>query len=761
MVNDIKGDTVRRHATISALVFVLAATVAMGQGVTQRSSSEDPNGPPLWYLDGEGVRLGVESSTGRIRSLVFTRAQRDLFTDFRPKSGRYIGGLRIYDELADRWYDDRKDTFDVLDVTRGTNEIRVKRQYKGAPFVVEMMLRMESDVLHWEVEATKTAPSVADRSLRVHFLFPLIDGWRIWAPCKYGEQVFDGMTPFEFMYVQVSGVSEQDIILPMVSHFDRRLDVGYSMIVPIDAKVPAAKLVFSNADSAYNAGSMHEFAQRAPVLEGVNYYIGLTGQRPMRTKVMIMFHDGAWRPALGKVYRRWQSYFDPYNPAIYDREGAFYCGSVFSSDQTEVLVKMGLKTLEVHAHFEEYSDYFNAGKDRWYPIWVKERIYRRLSRQQGGSATPADVEAFIERSNEAQIAEAARIRDPNALYLTRDEIRRRLNVLTDAGVACHWYFNYSDGYWPRVERDWPDAICKDEDGQYMPSGWRMCHNMNPDPRWSFGRFCLESAAKIVDAYPMLTGFFLDCFRHFEIDFAHDDGITVVNHKAAYSVNFAYDEIERRMKEEILGPKNMTTFANKPVTIRSMRYCDGQLLEGDGDIAELKYFWGSIASPMFYMWGDRSRSPDEFLRRCVLYGAYPTLVRPNEERIALYQRYLPLLAQFKRRVFCFEPDPMETPRHSMGMLFTVADGYIAGVINENLLEGDQITYGQTPRLRFRVQRPIAKVGMMVPGDTALRDIPFLVQDGAIEVLLKGYTDCCVVKLFVTDDEAAEATSLGSQ
>ncbi len=44
----------------------------------------------------------------------------------------------------------------------------------------------------------------------------------------------------------------------------------------------------------------------------------LVGDRTMSTKIMMMFHEGDWRCGLGKVYRRWQAYFDPYNPAIYE-----------------------------------------------------------------------------------------------------------------------------------------------------------------------------------------------------------------------------------------------------------------------------------------------------------------------------------------------------------------------------------------------------------------------------------------------------------
>ncbi len=301
-----------------------------------------------------------------------------------------------------------------------------------------------------------------------------------------------------------------------------------------------------------------------------------------------------------------------------------------------------------------------------------------------------------------------------------------------------------------MEKDWPDSISKDEDGNFLPSGWYMCHNMNADPRWSFGNFMIKSARKIFQEYPQLAGFFLDCFRHYEIDFAHDDGVTVVNGRPCYSMNRSYDDIERLIKMRIMGPLNKTSFANKPMSIRSMRYCDGQLLEGDGDRIEEKFFWASIASPMFYMWGDKTRSADEFLRRSVVNGCYPTLVSRTDENIALYQRYLPLFAQFKRRAFCFERDPMRVPKGSRGKLYTVDDGYIAGIINEHIDQGDQVRWGKTPYCLLRVTRghDIGRAAVMYPGDREPRDVPFKFDGTFIAVPMPEYTNCAVVKLFIT-------------
>ncbi len=717
----------------------------------------------LWVLENADVAIGVQKSTGWIRSATWKTTGLDLFKQVRGGIPGYIGGIRVFDEHDRLWYSDLDTPFKLAEPKKRGQAITFDKQFKGAPFHLTLTLKMDEDCLHWEVQATKKNKKVADRSLRVYFMMPLIAGWDVWAPCLQGERTFDGMTPFEHTYTQIPYFSEQEVILPMCSHYNRQLGVGYSMVEPIDANVPAAKFIFSNGEKCFNWGSMHKDIRDVPVLEAVNYYIGLVKDRPMTTKVMLFFHEGDWRPGLGKVHKRWQPFFDPWNDAIYDREGVFRCGEVHDAANVEKWCRMGLKTLEVHGHFQDYCDYFQDGKDQWLSNGAKETLRHRWANEMQQAAAkagkafdtkqcdgiPERLEEFCKTQTPQQIADYLGWPLQRVLH-TRQDITRKLQILTDAGIDCHWYFNYTDGYRARVEKAWPDSISKDEDGQPIPSGWYMAHNMNADPRWSFGQFAYESARKIFDTYPMLKGFFLDCFRHFEIDFAHDDGVTVVNGKPCYSMNRSYDDIEALIKEKVMRPKNLTSFANKPMSIRSMRYTDGQLLEGNGDKYEEKFFWASISSPMFFMWTHGDASLDENLRRAVWHGCYPREDEPTEENIALYQKYLPLYAQFKRRVFCFEPDPIHAPEGSRGKLYTVADGYVAGIINLAIDVGDQVKWAHRPTAHFRVARghDITKVGMMLPGDKEYREVPFKFDGTFLRVPMEGYANCAVIKMFVT-------------
>jgi len=722
----------------------------------------EPTKANCWFLEDRDVRMAVEKASGFIRSLYFKKAKLDLFQLRRQNMAGHLGYVRVYDEREGKWYDDLTDRFAVVKAGCRGGRITLTKRFAGAPFVLTQTMSLEGGFFTWQVQAAKANRKVADRSLRVGFNFPLQAGWNVWAPCQTGEFAFDGLDDFNFNHLQITFVSPREIILPMVSHYSKELDVGYSMLEPIGDKVPAARFQFENGQKLFNWGYNRKPVGKCQTLEALNYYIGLAGDKPMTTRVQMVFHEGDWRPGLGKVYGKYREYFDPESQAIYDYEGVFQCGGTYIGQHPKPWVELGLKTLEVHGHFSYYSDYFQEGMDRWRRIGVAEQLYRKYK------GTKKEMDAWqvldwIESHTDEELADELYGPDwrkrgldlEKILYHRRKDIKRDLRAIRKAGIFPFWYFNYNDGFRPPAEKRWPDAICRDQDGQPIPSGWHMSHNLNADPATSFGRFCDESIPKILKEYPPLVGFFLDCFRHYEIDYAHRDGITVVDNRPAYSVNFSYDWITERMKRHMAATgKPMAIFANKPQTLRCMRRVDGVLLEGDGDQPEEKYFWACIAKPNFFMWTSNRHSVDENLRRAVLHGCFPTIARDpgktHPQMVALYRRYLPLYEQFRRRVLCFEPDPMRIPRGARGKLYTVKDGYAAGIVTTTVDSDARIRHARTPYALFRVKRgwDVGKVGVMYPGDRRMRNVQFRFNGSIIAVPLRQYKNCAVVKLFVT-------------
>jgi len=668
---------------------------------------------PTFTVKGKHGEIVVEQDTGRLRGMSILRGKEkiDLFAQARGKNRGYIGGLRIYDELDRCWYDDFNSEPQVLNavLSKRGDKLTLEKRYRGCPFHVKLEFAFRGAALDWNV--TLMQDQEVNREVRVEFFVPLISGWMLWtaANCKADADAaglntpwpFDGMSSFEYMYNQGPYFADREVLLPVFSMYNAKLDAGLTFSEHIERNIPASKFQFSNADRAFNWGFQEQpHTQDLPYFEHVHYYIGMHGQKPCKTGGIIYFHGGHWRPGLGLVYKRYQEYFDPPVPAVWERAGVFECGSIFTADRVEDFKSFGGRYLEVHGHFPFYGDYFYTDSKVWHGIdYLEDKFLKRL--------------------------------DPKKKYLklTRPLMVEKLKQLKEAGISNHLYLNYTDGFQPWIEKNFPDSICKYENGSYGPSGWRFCHCINPDPAFSYGKWAIKQIERAIKHYgDNLDGFFLDCFRHFELDFGHTDGVTMVNNKAAYSNNWALTRIQEKVGA-LFQKYNRDSFANKPRTIQNMRHVDAVLLEGHGDGAEVKFYFACIAKPIFFMWTGLSKPQEEFLKRSVIYGAWPRdpLFEGStpEEREqskrrwrALYAKYLPLYRLFKGRVLCFEPDPIDFSDGIYGQIYTLPDGsYIVGCMTDWISSNDTLRFEMPKELRFKLrgQEKLNEIFVFYPGD----------------------------------------------
>ncbi|MFH1707991.1 MAG: hypothetical protein ABIF71_08735 [Planctomycetota bacterium] len=96
--------------------------------------------------------------------------------------------------------------------------------------------------------------------------------------------------------------------------------------------------------------------------------------------------------------------------------------------------------------------------------------------------TPAEIPAFIEGKKPADYTPAEADR---RVFTTRAFVKKYVNELAARGVNPFWYFNYTDGFRPIMEKRWKSSIARNEDGSYQAGGWMMCHNLNSDPKYPF------------------------------------------------------------------------------------------------------------------------------------------------------------------------------------------------------------------------------------------------------------------------------------
>ena len=178
-------------------------------------------------------------------------------------------------------------------------------------------------------------------------------------------------------------------------------------------------------------------------------------------------------------------------------------------------------------------------------------------------------------------------------------------------------------------------------------------------------------------------------RSYMFDFAHDDGITMVDNKPAYYPEFMY----RRLLDQSIGPllhdRGMTITANKPVTVASTRGIDGIMMMENapyevspGWITTQSYL--GLTRHVMILDGDGADQEILYLH-CLRYGAFNSLVSDHTrggkplpaETIAynekLHNLYQPYVNMFAGKKWIFYPHALDLPANTYGNIFQLKNG----------------------------------------------------------------------------------------
>ncbi len=740
----------------SVIAWVILAVCLMAPRGAFAQTVGGENKETLITLENKAVSLGIDKNTGCIRSVVWKGKDFDLCQPRRWSSQGSVGGVRVYDELTKQSFSDKQQKSTVQDFQVQGQQVSFSKQFEGADFKIRETLTLEEDSLHWEAQTDKRDGSADDRGLQVEFFLPVLYG-KVWVPAYQGEFDFDSDMPFVYSYGDNARGGHTIIVVPVLSMFNPGADVGYTMVVPFEDRIAWAAFRYGSGDKLASNGYVPA-PDDFPVLS-LNYFnVGLIKTRPLKTGCRVFFHEGDWRPGLGLVYQHYREFFDPKTPEVSQKVGVYVCGTLETADHLKDDKALGLRYFEFHANFPWYGEYF-PDQDGFRRVLPLERIFHKSD----DKMDPRDVWKKYQTLSEADLVKECGTFDGEVLWSTRAKTHEVLSKMIKAGIHSYYYINFSDGFIPWANENYSDAIAKKENGEPF-KGWPLTILMNPDLKYSFGPHIVDNAKKILKEYPEIDGFFYDAYYHTNIDYGHDDGLTVIHNKPAYSINLAYDGVAKTIKDLMvsLGKDN---FSNVGSSIRTLQYNDCQLLEGEGNDNEEKLFYAALAKP-FVMFS--SRKYEETLRRLVVLGGFPNIPgdydggtpRVKKEYLKLYHDYVPMLDQLRGRVFCFEPDPMRLTHNMIGKLFTIKDGYAAGIRSEGINEADTIHYSETPTAYFRVKRgcDVGRVEVMVPGDKKPPKAAFTFNGSIITVPLTRYKNCCLVKLLVTGNTHKEIVKM---
>lgn len=619
-----------------------------------------------WTLSSAALAIAIDKSKGTIVSLVDLA---DGFDACRPEeeNAAMIGGLRIADELTGQTFCDLSTASTVTAVQAGpgpdgSQQVVLDKEFDGADFTVRVTYRLDAECLLWLAELTKREGD--DRSIRVVFIVPQ-PSHRLWGPMA---DPFINLQPEQPVMIRhglahgrAVASQKRAVPVPLLSFIRERpahseKGVGRPerrcMALALPVEVPNVLVRFmNNADETHLnvRNSLTYPADQREYFKVCYELLGLREGTPARAGVLISAHDGQWRAALGWYARRYAKYFQP-DPRIREHEGVYHGGRPDPDDEATLRGKMkarhdrGVRWAELHCHFPHYGLYVNPTEP-----WTGEH---------------------------------------SGVETTYDLVRRTIGLYQEHNIKVHTYYNIIDGQCQYAEKEFPESVVVDEQGERVPA-FRECWLMNADPSTPFGRHCLEQFDKILEKYGQTDAIFFDVYgRHYNLDFGHDDGITMVHNKPAYCLKFAFQRIMERIEPKLRAMGKQFS-ANKPEGIEMLAGIDLIMADEGHDPYRLEAFsYYGLFKPVMVLDGGMWHDPEPTLKTCLRLGMMyndfaegPDRARTklSPEQLQRNRRvrdaYTPLLQELIGKQWVLEPDALDLPAPTQGNVFRVPDGRV--------------------------------------------------------------------------------------
>jgi hypothetical protein len=614
----------------------------------------------------------------------------------------------VFDELKEELYSDletrpRVKNFTVQDTHEGTI-CTFEKTFEGADFTVHQKMIMTPDHLRWEVQAVKLRG--ADRSLRMVQFLPLpVWEYQCWAPMAEAPIGMNPWRPFQINYGMADagsvGNSTGRTTIPMTVFYSGQRKNALCLVSPFE--IPAVRIRFKNnvsIEEDFHWNSRNYKLSERPYLQVVSEYLGLRDSRPARAGLLLTVQPARWRPSLGWVYEQYREYFDP-APGFEPFDGVFVVDFPFSPGLTarerdELCADRydrGIRWEELHGHFTHYGQMIP-------PETVENWLYK-----------PRVVRGHI-----------------NSRGNTADHVSRARK----AGIGTFVYFNTTESEWWYASEAYPEDIARDERGNTIGAfradlfpDDRSCWLMCADPESTqFGRDLVAQAKEMLRAYPDMAGFFWDVYaRTFRFDFAHDDGITMVNNKPAYFPIFMFTRMIEDHIVPMLRGKGKFITCNKPTMVQACKGIDG-IMARERTPAELKPEWLIAQSYLglnrHVMILDREpwRHPELLFLNCLRYGFFfsemrtdvegetdPEIIRLKRRAEEVRAAYQPLIERFKGKKWVFHPRALSLPRMTDGNIFRLKNGSVMIALVSIWRVLNHIP-GRTPNLELTCRLPDA-------------------------------------------------------
>jgi hypothetical protein len=271
--------------------------------------------------------------------------------------------------------------------------------------------------------------------------------------------------------------------------------------------------------------------------------------------------------------------------------------------------------------------------------------------------------------------------------------------------------------------------------------------MNPDLKGKWGKYIIQQAKDVLKKYPEVDGIFYDRMDYWNYDFAHNDGITMIDNKPAYMLGFALEKINKKIFD-IFHKSGKAIWGNDPTSIEVCKNLDGIMAEGSlRNLYKLQYL--ALVRPLIYLPYDKTpKETEEKLKHSLVCGAFPSITYGGEECQKLDEKYRPLFELMRNRKWVLTSNPIEVPERFMANIFQIPDSnYVAVIISPE--KSQLVAHPYEYNIPVRINLPDAKVikyAYLLSGDwDGIVILNFKKEDNSINISIPKHLSTSVIYL----------------
>jgi len=499
-------------------------------------------------------------------------------------------------------------------------------------------------------------------------------------------------------------------VLPLVSVFDPAADAALTIALPADANIPHFQVAWRDAKT----------------LVLTLGHRGMGGGKLSPLRVLFYTHAADYRAAL-KVYSdAFPAYFRPGLPRG-PYEGAFYYHHIQAHPDLAEMARQGVRYIWTSFWFTHLGEYLPA-ESEWTPY-----TYARWWKL-GQTMSDAKIRAFTRSMHEQ-------------------------------GVGVYAYFNVTEyggsggkgGDPAEAERllreQFADALFHGEDGKPVPT-WEGSMAMNPGRRYALWPHLEAQVRRHIERLPEIDGFVIDRLDWASrLDYAHDDGFTMVGSRPAENMAVSVGEAVRAVCQ-MAHAAGKRVYVNQFYRIEVLRDVDGYCHENDY-LPGLGYLSPYRPAAAWHLQADYLKDPGGFeiqLKKRLHWALFPQMIarefpisqqKPDPRAATILDAYAPLFEPLRGASQVLEPHVVEASGANQANVFDTEDGsYIIPVTSGTRLMGDNARETVTLKLRLpdapRLLRAEARTLGSAPAPARIKR-----SGGVTEVSFAGHGAASVV------------------